>query len=61
MFALYDRVVVKARNVPGNIVDISNKRERITPLYMIEIDDEYKTGEFTEDIIHCEEDEIEKV
>ncbi len=61
MFALYDRVRVKARNVPGNIVDISNNRGRSTPLYMIEIDDEYKTGEFLEDIIHCEEYEIKSI
>lgn len=61
MFALYDRVRVKARNVPGNIVDIHGRRGKKEPLYTIEIDDEYKSGNFPEDIIYCRENEIKSI
>lgn len=61
MLDLYDRVKIKKSGLPGNIVDIMNNNRKGTPVYYVEVDDEYKAGNILEDIIWCESDEIELI
>lgn len=59
MIELYDRVMVKKNEFPGNIVSIDDNNGRDIPIYLVEIDDEYKDG--SNDLIWCEKDEIELI
>lgn len=59
MFALYDRVRIKNKNITGNIVSTSSSTEEKECLYFVEVDDEYKDGD--NDLIWCESNEIELV
>lgn len=61
MIELYDRVKVKKNGFPGNIVSIDDNHGKDNPIYYVEIDDEYKVGDFSKDMIWCERDEIELV
>lgn len=61
MLKLYDRVKVKKSGLPGNIVDISDNNGKSVPIYYVEIDDEYKVGDFLKDLVWCESDEIELI
>lgn len=61
MIELYDRVKVKKNGFPGSVVSIDDNHGKDKPIYYVEIDDEYKVGDFLKDMIWCEWDEIELV
>lgn len=58
MYKEYERVLIKSSGKIGDIVDIITTSES-SPLYTVEVIQEEKTGNMKEDIICCEEQEIE--
>ncbi len=61
MIELYDKVKIKKRDVTGRVVSIDDNHGKDELIYYVEIEDKYKTGEFLEDLVWCERDEIELV
>ena len=57
MFGWYDRVRIKSNGILGIIVDVTDVEEK----YIIEIDDEHKTGDISKDLIPCKESDIEHI
>ncbi|MCM1536455.1 MAG: hypothetical protein NC126_11085 [Clostridium sp.] len=59
MFDWYERVRIKSNGYPGTIVDINDKNGKCRRTYLVEVDDEYKVGYMPEDVISCEQEDIE--
>lgn len=58
MFSEYDNVTVKKSGKKGTIVYIDTDGGTKPPIYFVEIEQEEKTGNFKEDMIWCNGDEL---
>ncbi len=60
IFKLYESVKIKATGVTGVVVAEDTDGGKKPPIYFVEKDDQYKTGDPNNDCVWCEPEKIER-